>query len=1428
MAQRKKKEAQKATPSVHNFFKSFTSGAAGAAAADPSTSERDAGAPSKPPAAVARHSGGLRLASTSSQQAQHHMGAPSSEPHQRSQRNPISLATTRHKPTTAHDDPAGDVPLSQGAAVVWELSPNKQLQSQHRIPPRSKATEPRRPLKDLIRCVAKPRDSAKPTPARNVAIEELMCPGDDQGRRSDGGGESGSGSGNAGHGAGSNGLGPQEGTTHPVNPFKRPEHRPPKRTLEEALSGPAPASDNASKRKSGGQRKQALFDVLQRVEKAIARKQAGKAKESPAPNPGPSAPAPPAPKIASDDAAHAPRHVASDRAANDAAEASEPGTSTERPAASSPKAPALALATGPSASAPGRQHVMSCVVLEVFDTNAPFLADVCPLQPYEKLARCMNVLDGAEVFLKLTGSWADVALQAGESVNVLRHRATADAAAAAGLGACVGAGLGAGGVVRLGDGGGAVLIKSPHVLVTGTTISAATKCTRQAALDSGLIRNYADFMCPGSSAAVLGTMKHDLIQKAITHRAWDDAFLTGEAKKILKGAYGGLFVSGLPEQEALGALQALIPAVQRFMQTYMQGSEGGGPYGEGGSGFSGAPGAPSRDLHAIEEVFDIEDYMSSTCYGMKGIVDVSVRARIRSEGGKGAIGGGGGGGAATHTQSGVMPLEIKTGKEWFTHRAQVAMYVLLMEEAHGQDVNHAVLWYTNQRDPKVLSIPDREKRQIIQARNFLVDAIQSKDLPPPIKDQNTCKRCDQLRNCMGMHRMVEGGTEASFGMRDGSFDRLTSHLTPTHIAFFNKWYKALLAEEAHGQVQRTKAIAGPRAKKAKGVLSVVLAAEVAVMHTSTTRHASGSSFKHAYRFVGADPGAVLNTSDFAVGDRVFLNAPHMPFQIQCRVQSVALHALEIKSSQRLVQPEPPGCDSTPHAYAHTHADVDADAHTGASIPPASCVWYVAKDTRSSMLSLLNYNLLCLMMDDRGSTTRVPRLRELIVDGAKPSFLRWEEALTVTTHDPARADLNAKQRRALSMALQAEDYALILGTPGSGKTSVIVQIVKALLARGESMLIVSHTNTAVDNILLRLLDECVDFVRIGNHRLVHDRIKPHMVGEAAVPAGSYEEYQRVMHSAKVVGCTCYNTTHEIFVERRFHYCIVDEASQISLPAVLGPLLKCQKFVLVGDNYQLPPLVMSQDASDMGMGRSLFAELGEAHPECVVFLSEQYRMAKDISDLSSAIVYSDRLKCGSEDVGCARIVPPNGVACIQTQAQASPWMRACLDPAAATVFVDTDGISRALETCKSGMVYNECEASTCAAILRGLVSLGISPCHVGMMSVYNMQVTLMKRRVEEDGTPGVEILTVDKFQGRDKSCIIVSLVRSNERRETGNLLRDWRRVNVALTRAKHKLILVGSAGTLSSVPMFDELLRTLDARGNVVKASRLEPSTAQGRA
>ncbi len=251
-------------------------------------------------------------------------------------------------------------------------------------------------------------------------------------------------------------------------------------------------------------------------------------------------------------------------------------------------------------------------------------------------------------------------------------------------------------------------------------------------------------------------------------------------------------------------------------------------------------------------------------------------------------------------------------------------------------------------------------------------------------------------------------------------------------------------------------------------------------------------------------------------------------------------------------------------------------------------WRIDKDIKNSNTKQIRANVRALFLSSANGGCE--SLRRVVVELEEPTFGNAE--LT----EEEMFELNEDQCRAMKKVLSAEHYALVRGMPGTGKTKTISRIVQALVNRGKTVLLTSYTNSAIDTILLKLLDIDVDFVRVGKPTSIDSRIKAHSLSEKKFE--SIRKFEEFVQSARVVATTCLSISHPYFQRQKFDYCIVDEASQIVEPVSLGPLRCASIFVLVGDNYQLPPLVSNplakQAVDDAQVPLSLFAKLAQVHP------------------------------------------------------------------------------------------------------------------------------------------------------------------------------------------------------------------------------------------
>ncbi len=440
-------------------------------------------------------------------------------------------------------------------------------------------------------------------------------------------------------------------------------------------------------------------------------------------------------------------------------------------------------------------------------------------------------------------------------------------------------------------------------------------------------------------------------------------------------------------------------------------------------------------------------------------------------------------------------------------------------------------------------------------------------------------------------------------------------------------------------------------------------------------------------------------------------------------------------------------------------------------------------------------------------------------------------------------LNSSQQEAVRFALSAEDVAVLHGPPGTGKTTTVVELVVQAVARGDKVLACAPSNTAVDNLLERLVANGQRVVRLGhparvgpglreytldvmvesheNLRLVRDIIreadalyrKADRYTRAKPPPGARQEMRRearqlkadarmlerqaVDHVLDRADVVCATTTldDEVIGKRQFDLAVIDEACQTTEPGCWVPLLRADRVVLAGDHCQLPPTVISAQALREGFNRSLPERLVERYGHKVSRrLDVQYRMHEHIMRFSSDQFYDGTLQ--ADETVRSHLLSD------------LPNISAELPSNEPVTFIDTAGAGWDEELEPDGESRrNPAEAQLILRRVKELQDAGLDAQHIAVIAPYAAQVRWLR---ESYSGEELEIDTVDGFQGREKEAVLISLVRSNPNGEIG-FLSDTRRMNVALTRARRRLIIVGDSSTLGGHDFYRALLEYIESIG-----------------
>lgn len=481
---------------------------------------------------------------------------------------------------------------------------------------------------------------------------------------------------------------------------------------------------------------------------------------------------------------------------------------------------------------------------------------------------------------------------------------------------------------------------------------------------------------------------------------------------------------------------------------------------------------------------------------------------------------------------------------------------------------------------------------------------------------------------------------------------------------------------------------------------------------------------------------------------------------------------------------------------------------------------------------------------KAEDNRVAELKNILLGKQKA------ETQSVTLAVESINVLNSSQNEALRKVIESKDVAFIHGPPGTGKTTTLVQAIRYIIKEEKQVMVCAPSNAAVDLLVDKLSEQGLQALRIGHPARVTEqslsktldyRISAHpnykelrnlrkrmeQIRSTAFKYkrkfGYHEKEQRrllmqevkllktdadllefyiindLLQSMDAICCTLVGASHPVLRGKKFKTVFIDEAGQSLEPASWIPLLKCNRVVFAGDHQQLPPTIKSIEAARAGLSKTLFEKGIENHPRQVAMLEIQYRMHEKIMEFPSKYFYGSKL------------VAHDSVRWHLLRGDLAPLM-----------FIDTAGCgydeNQDPETLSR---MNADEAALLIAQVESLIEdIGTNTwideqITMGIITPYSAQVDQLHKLAE--ASPILEPLyryitinTVDAFQGQERDVIVISFVRSNEKGEVG-FLADIRRTNVAMTRARKRLIMIGDSATLSTHPFYLDLLDFVQKEG-----------------
>ncbi|KAJ2942811.1 hypothetical protein O0L34_g14997 [Tuta absoluta] len=933
------------------------------------------------------------------------------------------------------------------------------------------------------------------------------------------------------------------------------------------------------------------------------------------------------------------------------------------------------------------------------------------------------------------GVWLDTPLSSGDIISVIASRNTS-------------------GHFFVGNSAGLLVLRPDH-LISSTSVVGGVFCRRKAVLQE----RYRG-LDAGNTAMTIGILIHELVQKALTENIMDIAALRAETNRIIKESIQMLYDCGIEEEEARTNMQQYLPSLAEFMQTYVAKS----PLSK----------QPQKEQWKgrIDKVLDIEENLCCPQLGLKGKIDATLQVTVHEGNGR---------------QRSIVPLELKSGKASVSaeHRGQLVLYGMMLSVMRNEDPttasNSGLLLYLKERvDVRSVSCGFPERRDLLLLRNQLVSFLSSgpqdvdteeltdiedaasllqQRLPEPVHHRSACAKCPYLTLCQLHLWHTDGPSVPESHPLSQLQGTALGHLSPAHIEYFLHW-SALLRIEEKSQMHSAPLHAlwtdSIQKRSKRGTCAANLKLNSVEPLNDRYLHCFERQLKeidslnsHSKSTSGPQEGEF---SIVSIDGRPWIAAGVVTLANDKQIQIV----LERDLSRRLAK--------------------DTAFHI---------------DTYESYASTVqNLTNLGVLLED---SERSARLRRLIIDKEPPEFARKLPRDVGRLGSKLMRSLNIEQQRAVLSAVAAKHHALLRGLPGTGKTQTISVLIQMLVGLKQRVLVTAHTHSAVDNVLSRL-PETVRVLRLGSASRVADTLKNKCEQEMVGKCENVKQLEDLYNSMEVVGVTCLGAAHPLLRRRGFDVCVVDEATQLPQCTALRPLLAADRFVLVGDPDQLPPVVRSRAARRLGMEESLFHRL--MTEDATSTLQLQYRMNQPLVDIANKVAYSGKLKCADARVAEARLDIDE-----KKVMELPAWLQSACSPSPehAALFLDVTST----ETPTDGRhCTNVEEACVLMAIVEAMIQGGVKPSDIGVIAAYREQVCLLRRALLPRA---VECSTVDQFQGRDKPLILYSCTKRGDAQvKEGEILNDQRRLAVSVTRAKHKLIIVGNALALQRYKPLQRLI------------------------
>ncbi|MDR3549294.1 MAG: AAA domain-containing protein [Candidatus Pacebacteria bacterium] len=740
------------------------------------------------------------------------------------------------------------------------------------------------------------------------------------------------------------------------------------------------------------------------------------------------------------------------------------------------------------------------------------------------------------------------------------------------------------------------MILEPDIYLTATLIAATVECPRRGFFELAFPKAEPRIFYP----LLLGTMVHEMFDQCLVHQ--DD--LSNLDNEIIEACLAEHFLevhlAGKDEEEVRLDLKDYMTQLRKIVQENMVEKK------------------PLEGTdYSVLDIVAIEQKMFSRRFAIKGQTDATVEVQRKSTG-----------------EKRIAAIELKSGEDrgQIAHTLQASLYALLLHDLGCAVSDEQFLVYIKFARVKAVKITKTDYTDIIQKRNKLVRMQQQiyrgqLTTPKMCKSSMACKFCPHAQFCYlycKSYGEVSDIEDLPSLEQLGPVMEIKDSITPSVVDYFKKWNYLITLE------QNTSERRNGSPGSAAGIVEYSSKRKYAEAEVTEESRMQPTEIRRA----GRELLLTLRKSgdldlDASVGTFVDIFCSDTPLFTLGRGRIIARETALDESKQR--------CSLVSLSITDTTM-VDIHCKRMALEELKNKMWSIRCSTQSNVVyAFMRWAILGLC-----TNLAHQQLRELIIDLRKPAIPRLTYTLekVAQTYGPAIKGLNPEQVHAVLKALNCEEYQLVMGVHGSGKSTTIAALLEILSGEGAKVFVTANSHTSLDNTLHKLVARGVQFLRVApNKEVVHPNIQPYLTTYVQAQHESTKAYLESISKVCIFAATPFGLTTDLLRSMTFDYCIIEESSQMLEPVCLGPLLCCKKFVLFGDGGQHNPMVGNAVARLGGLGTSLFDRLARANPEHVTKMCKQYVMNAGIMSLMNEVVYAGIMECGQPRTRLNRLALPN---------------------------------------------------------------------------------------------------------------------------------------------------------------------------------------------